>query len=726
MLILGGNWKATDRITTDLSFTRLDYDDSGWRDIPVPSHWQTCPGFERYPEKVIFRRRFAAAKPVHGRRSFIRFNGVFYFCRAWLNGVYLGEHTGAFDPFEFEITNCLRDGDNTLAVFVRCEIERDKKEKRQALGVFAIWDCKPDDIQPGGIWNSVELFETGPYRLKELRIGEFKISDDTATALVRAGICPQPGGATDDLKILYEIVPENFAGTHAESEFLLSGCADGADAAEPAFEVSIPDAQLWWPVGNGAQPLYRINARLARGGEILDSASARFGIRTVEFNDWILHVNGKKVFCRGSNYAPCDIRIADASRDDYERDADLMCGANLNMIRIHAHIEKPEFYDVCDERGIMVWQDFPLQWFYSHEVEETAVVQAGAMARHLMNHPSIAVWCCHNEPGKIPEARSARDLLDVNRLQDFIAVTIASWGPNWNKDELDPKIEKSILAVDRGRPVIRHSGVTGLHSDGTDTHLYFGWYIGTMRMLKSLASMYGRYFRFFTEYGAQAYPNLDSFKKLQNVASTGDIDWNEMERKYMLQRRIMEKFVPMRKGGGLQDYIEVSQWYQARLIKYHNEFLRSRKYDPCGGALHFMFNDCCPSVTWSVLDYWRAPKKGYEALRDSFRPLLVMCEFPKRWYPCGEALGFKIFVVNDLYQKHDGATVRWAVCDGAGNCLGEGLKTIDIPEDGISRAGRIRWNSADSPPGGYAIVLELRTADSAAPIINQYEFELRK
>lgn len=724
MLKLDGKWKATSRITTDLEFVRHDYDDSQWEDIAVPSHWQTHPTFADYPEKLIYRRRFSAAKPAPGRRAFLRFHGVFYFCRAWLNGAYLGEHTGYFDPFEFEITNSIRDVDNVLTVFVRCEIERDKNDKQQVLGVFANWDCKPDELQPGGIWNSVEIYETGAHRIKRLAIGEFKISGSEAVALVRAEIDSPPAAEKEELRLRWKITPDNFEGAGAEGEFLLP--KSDPDCAEPAFEAAIPDARLWWPWDRGGQPLYRLEARLERDGETLDQSSTRFGVRTVEMKDWLLYVNGKRLFCRGSNYAPCDIRIANVSRDDYVRDVKLMAAANLNMIRVHAHVERPEFYDVCDERGILVWQDFPLQWFYSREVEETAVKQAAAMARLLARHPSIAVWCCHNEPGKVPQARSAKDLLTENRLQDFVSTMSTMLGPNWNKDELDPKLVKAVQAVDNSRPIIPHSGVVGFRREGTDSHLYFGWYMGTMRMLKGLAALQRKSIRFVTEYGAQAYPVLENFRKLQDVGSIKELDWNELEKKYMLQRNIMEKFAPARRDGGLQDYIEVSQWYQARLIKYHNEFFRMHKYSPCCGAVHFMFNDCCPAVTWSVLDAWRAPKKGYDALRDSFRPLHVMAEFPKRWYPCGEALKLKVYVVNDLDRSHKEAAVRWAVFDSARRCMGEGLKTIDIPADGLVRGGRVRWESGDSPEGGYALVLELRTAESESPIVNQYEFELRK
>jgi len=722
-VLLDGVWKATRNISTDLGFVRGDYDDSGWTDVPVPGHWQTVEEFSDYPGKLLYRKKFRSRKPAPGRRVFLRLNGVFYFCRVWCNGKYLGEHSGYFNPFEFDITDVVGE-ENQLAVFVRCEVEKDADAKTQVLGVFAHWDCKPAAAQPGGIWNSVELLEKGPLSVEAVQVGEFEISEGDATAVVKGVVQGPPRAEHGDLKIGWEISPDNFTGAGLHGEFLL----DARDSYETAFafEIYIPDAKLWWPRGHGGQRLYRLRLGLEGGGNVLDTAAARFGVRTLEMKEFILKVNGRRVFCRGSNYAPGDLRPAAAGRALYEKDAELMAGANLNMVRVHAHVERPEFYDACDEKGIMVFQDFPLQGLYSSAVEEEAVEQAAEMAVLLGNHPCIAVWCCHNEPFKAPGENSVLDAIMTNRLQDFLKDTAGLARGNWNKDTLDPKLEETLKVCGGGRPVIRHSGVPGLVRGGTDSHLYFGWYVGTMRMLKGLPGLHRRSMRFVTEYGAQAYPNPESFRRLQNVNSLKDVDWKKLQAEHMLQKKIMDKFAPVKKDGSLEDCIEVSQWYQARLIRYFNEFLRVHKYDPCGGAVHFLFNDCCPGVTWSVVDYWRSPKKGYEALRDSFRPLLAVAEFPKRWYPCGETVSSKLSVVNDRCEAVPGAQVRWAFFDAGGKCLAEGLKVVDIAEDSAAAAGRAKWDSADAPPGGYALVVELTPPGAAEPITSQYEFELRK
>jgi beta-mannosidase len=722
-MILDGVWKATDQIFTDVEFAKPEFDDSAWADIAVPSHWQTNEKFQHYPEKMLFRTRFNSKAHAEKRRLFIRFNGVFYFCRAWLNGVYLGEHTGYFDPFEFEITSCVADGENTLTVFVRCEIERDLDRKKQALGVFANWDCKPDWIQPGGIWNSVELVETGPVSIEHINAGDFRISGDSASGLARITLRRAAAPPPFDIKLHLKIEPDNFDAAATEVEFMFSETFP--EYGERSFEFHIPNARLWWPHGNGEQPLYRLTARLTLGGDELDSASVRFGVRTIEMKDWKMYVNGRRIFCRGSNYAPGDIRIADVKRELYEKDVELMLNANLNMIRVHAHVERREFYDICDERGILLWQDFPLQWYYAREVAVPAEQQIAAMAKLLMSHPSVAVWCCHNEPFKsIPIIYKVKEFLEKDNLPRFVTGVSSTLGPkNWNRDVLDKRLRETIGRVDGSRPIVPSSGVSPLFGEGADSHLYFGWYIGQMQMLEPFCAMDRKLLRFITEYGAQAYPSQESFRRIQNVDSLKDIDWYELEKRHMLQRYRMDQYTP--ESGELNEYIEASQAYQARLIKYYNEYFRKLKYKPCSGAVHFMFNDCCPTITWSVLDYWRIPKKGYDALKESFRPLHVMSDFPKSDYKRGATITLQVYAVNDFFVSYPDAEVGWEIADASGRCFNEGLRHVNIPEDSVIRTGRVRWSSKSAPAGSYTLALTLNPGGGEQAITNNYEFELR-
>lgn len=719
---LSGKWKVSDTIATDLYFIDASYDDSGWTEIDVPGHWQENPEFSEYPEKMIYRKTFDLDEAPLKGRTFLKFGGIFYFCRVWVNGKYLGEHTGYFAPFEFDITDIVKEKGNVIAVFVRCEIERDINAKKQVLGVFANWDCKPDDIQPGGIWQDVEIIKKPDTRIEQLRVKDFEISEGTeATAVV---VLELGGVKKKDIEIEWKIKPANFEGETIAGEHVHNSFVGGTE--EIAFEVSIPHARLWWPNGHGEQNLYTLQANIKVGDEQLDVANVRFGIRTVQMKDFIMHVNDRRIFCRGSNYAPGNIRIASADRKLYEQHVAKMVEANLNMIRVHAHVEKNEFYDVCDEMGILVWQDFPLQWYYDSVMDEQAVTQIKEMVELLNSHPSVAVWCCHNEPFKTVGEVTVIDAIKGNKIQEFITGVTSLMTGNHNKDVLDERLEEAVIDSDASRPVVKHSGIIGVVRGGTDSHLYFGWYFGTMRMLKSFAAVSSRPLRFITEYGTQAYPNIETFMEMQDSETIENLDWDLLQKKFMLQKRIMDKYVPPVKNGTLNEYIEVSQWYQARVTKYYNEYFRSIKYEPCGGAVHFLFNDCCPAISWAVIDFQRREKKAYQSLKESFRPVLGMAEFPRRWYPAGESISLRLVVVNDTYNEYKDATLSWAFYDDNNKCYAEGIKSINITSDGKHAAGRARWESMGAPAGGYALVLKLSLPGERDPIVNQYEFEIRK
>ena len=112
-------------------------------------------------------------------------------------------------------------------------------------------------------------------------------------------------------------------------------------------------------------------------------------------------MNGERLFVKGANLAPTRRELGEATPDELRRDIVLAKEAGLDLVRLHAHVSRPELYDAADELGMLVWQDFPLQWGYARSIRHQATRQATAMVDLLSHHPSIAVWCGHNEPLRI-------------------------------------------------------------------------------------------------------------------------------------------------------------------------------------------------------------------------------------------------------------------------------------------------------------------------------------
>src|ERR671917_342470 len=158
-------------------------------------------------------------------------------------------------------------------------------------------------------------------------------------------------------------------------------------------------------------------------GEIEESV--RFGARSVELRDWNVYLNGERLFARGINYVPTDAYPARASKQRLRADASLVRDAGMNAVRVHAHVAEKAFYEACDELGLLVFQDFPLQWSHRRSVLGPAVAQAKEMARDLGNHPSVGVYLAHDEPFYVvpPEkwnvltlARTAAEVLSPRLL----------------------------------------------------------------------------------------------------------------------------------------------------------------------------------------------------------------------------------------------------------------------------------------------------------------------
>ncbi len=222
----------------------------------------------------------------------------------------------------------------------------------------------------------------------------------------------------------------------------------------------------------------------------------RTGLREVAMHDWKLTVNGERLFAKGANLLPTQLDLAAASPSDVAHDIVLAREAGLDLLRVHGHIARPELYDAADEHGMLLWQDFPLQWEHARTVRRQAVRQAGEAVFLLGHHPSVAVWCAHNSP-------------DGERTTGLLAFAASRQLPSWNRTVLDRGVRRAFERADDTRPVVAHSGVVPHlpQLDGTDSHLYFGWRDGDERELSAPRGASRAMMRFVSEFGAQAAPS---------------------------------------------------------------------------------------------------------------------------------------------------------------------------------------------------------------------------
>ncbi|HTX90093.1 MAG TPA: beta galactosidase jelly roll domain-containing protein [Anaerolineales bacterium] len=786
--ILSGNWLYS--IVDDPDFSRRDYDDAAWPTIRVPQNW-FLGGLDHHG--VVWYRTTFNYRPKAEFAS-LHFEGVDYFADVFLNGHPLGRHAGYFDPFQFEVSEYLRTGENRLAVRVDSPYETPGPDgwhirKRLVKGVLNHHDCRPgggwdaagQSYNTGGIWNRVYLEEHGPLTIDRVLLhadlgGKKPILNVQLTVQNRTG--------KREALIEVHCAPENFEGAAQTANFKLEL---PAGESHPSFRVPVKDIQLWQPWDRGNPNLYNITTTLKSQKESAVRTQL-FGFRSAKVEEgfrWI--VNDRPYFVRGSNYIGTQWlseslfhELASSKNhpfgggpagDFYARDVALAKQANLNMLRVHAHVVPPEFHTACDRAGVLVWQDFPLIWGHSDEPEfrKEAERQMCAMVTGLYNHPSIAAWCCHNEtPWDSP----------------WMAETVGgTFDPSHNRD-LDAKLESLARELDPGRYVHRASGAG-------DRHTYPGWYDGPWSNYRYLKGS-----PFVSEYGAQGLPAKESLQRMlpqygPDAGFSGLLefkDWIEASRKtgplekvvtdaglavyrfaenrsalkkvklalaewaarkiresgesifnktpsmeetpkeLQVAREIWEawRFHDMQfmqtfengveTGASLDDFIANSQRYQSFIIQYGTETFRRAKYSRITGILQFDFTDPWPAITWSVLDYWRTPKPAFDALRRSMQPVLPSFLLPQK-LEARKALPIVFRAINDLTDSFPSATCEWHLANEKGD-LASATFPVAIPADGVSEEVKLTLPSLS--PGRFIFTVTL-LADDAVVGENRYD-----
>jgi beta-mannosidase len=697
---LPGNLQGANQV--DLA-SRLP--DARWQDIRVPANWY-LEGFD-VSGVNWYRRQIDAPPRPASSLALLRFEGVDYFADVWLNGVYLGSHEGYFEPFAFDVSAVLRSGQrNELVVRVNSPIEHPSQwslRKRLIKGIFSHHDTRPggawstrgQERNTGGIWSDVTLQMGAGVVLDESRVRSRVAVDGRPTeATISIPTWAAPDAVARPVDAEVEFIPHNFS---AETFTVRRRLVIGPGRGEQTLTMPLPGAHLWWPADLGAPDLYRVRVTLRRGAQLLDQREIVTGLREIfldpQAQTW--HVNGQRLFLRGTNYIATQW-LSEMGEREYRRDVALMRQAHINAVRVHAHVSDRRFYRAADEAGLLVWQDFPLQWGYvdSAEFGDEAQRQVLAMVRVLDKHPSIFAWSLHNEPP-----------WDAW----WMKFKYSDYDANQNR-ALDERLERVVRQADDSRHVHKAS----LSSE----HQWQGWYSGHWTDFNKPGTQ-----PLITEFGAQALPDIQSLRRIFNE----DEIFPDTDRKLELwefhnfQKDETFKNAKVERGKNINEFIANSQAYQVRLTQLAVESLRRQKYKPVGAIFQFMFVEDWPSMNWGVLDYWRRPKAGYQALARAYQPLLPSIEWSVEQPAAGSTPEFGLWLVNDLTQPQAGLLLSWTL-----RCNGQ-LLSVDSFEADVDAdaAKRLRTITAPALPSGpCALQVTLRDRDGAMRAENQYEFSV--
>src|SRR5262249_11579648 len=244
-------------------------------------------------------------------------------------------------------------------------------------------------------------------------------------------------------EVTLALTPRNFDAPNGLELKTAYSIGSGTNARR--FVIHVDQPQLWWTWDHGKPNLYTLDVTVRAENVLSDHYSCAVGIREIEQIDWKFYLNGKRMFIRGTN-SYYHLFQSERRRRDYERDLGLMRSMNINLIRLHCHFSNPEFYDLADELGLLIWQDFLEAWYPE---DPAFALKAAALydphIRYVRNHPSVAIWATSDEES----------------LENYRVLT----------KHLEPRL----YALDpQRRPVVRS---TGRYGDG---HIYYGWYGGSI------------------------------------------------------------------------------------------------------------------------------------------------------------------------------------------------------------------------------------------------------
>lgn len=707
---LSGTWRAA--IADEelrRTFAEPDVDDGGWETIEVPSHWRSHPAFHDTDGPLLYRTRFDSPQPGDPeRRWWLVLDGLFYQGDVWFDGAYLGDVEGYFFPHALEITEPLAArSEHLLAVEVSCAPQPDRTDRRNLTGTFQHSSYVDTSWNPGGLWRPVRLESSGAVRIKAIRVLCQEANAERALVTVRATL--------DTVEPRKVQVRTTVAGVeHLVSHPLAAG------ENQVAWTVAVPEPELWWPRALGDQPLHDVDVEVLLDGERSDHQRRRIGFRQLALRNWICSVNGERLFLKGANQGPLRQELGEVDPARLASDVRLATDAGLDLLRIHGHVSRPELYDAADEAGLLLWQDLPLHWGYGRGVRKQAVQQARAAVDLLGHHPSVAIWCGHNEPSPLHDEPSPANVIpsQINRrrarpgLRRFAGQEL----PTWNRTVLDRSVKRALEKADPSRPVIAHSGVWPHppQLDGTASHLYFGWYHGELTDLEALAARLPRMVRFVSEFGAQAVPNEAKFCEPDRWPN---LDWEHLQRHHCLQKEVFDRVVPPADYPSFEAWQHATQQYQALLIKHHVETLRRLKYRPTGGFAVFSFADATAAISWSVLDHERSPKAGYEALVAACQPVVVVADPLPPTVLAGDHVSVDVHVVSDRRSPIEAglvtAQLTWPGGEHAWRWAGE------IPADRCILVGTVTCAIPDGTPAG-AVELELRVTADGVDVGNRY------
>ncbi len=570
--------------------------------------------------KINFNRpeNFEKELPV-----FLLFGGIDTIADIYLNNSLLGRSDNMFLKYEFEVTSLLKDSDNQVEVRFYSPLKYAREEEakygklpvalnservyiRKAQYSFG-WDWGPS-FPTMGIWKPVYLLQRNISFIKHFSFSVKELTPRKANVMIRVNI---GGRFSKKMKIKSSLT---FEDQKLENEIILSG------KKEEEIRMEVNNPKLWWPNGEGEQNLYNLEVFLLDGeNNVIDNQTKKVGIKTVrleliekEASTFKLKINDKLVFAKGVNWIPADSFLPRISNEKYRALLQLAESANMNIVRVWGGgiYENDMFYQLCDELGLMVWQDFmfacaayPEQKEFLENVKE----EVRQNVQRLQHHPSIVLWCGNNENEWIwyQNTNSSYKKMPGYKIYHNIIPKILE-----EEDGDRPYWPSTPFSFDED-PNSYTSG------NRHEWKIWSRWI--DYSEVKNDQSL------FVTEFGFQGPANkktLEKFLSKEKRYSQNKIfefhnkQFEGPERIF----RFLSAHLPVKTEW--DDYIYLAQLNQALALKTCLEHWRFN-YPVTNGSIIWQLNDCWPVASWSLVDSELIPKISYYFVKNIFNRQII-------------------------------------------------------------------------------------------------------
>lgn len=666
--------------------------------------------------------------PDSGERHELVFEGLDTFATVYVNGLEVGKTSNMFTTYTFDVTRIVHSGKNAIAVkFDPLSLHnRDKelfqwssytKERpwiRKAAMNFG-WDWGPRLVTVG-IWGKVRIERRKTAKLDGVFARTLRADAESADVRVDVDVKAYKRGAAAAVDVALK---DRDGAVVANAVATVAG-------GKVSVDLRVVAPRLWWTHDLGEPYLYELDVVLRAEGKEVDRQTHAFGIRTIELqlkdeqgrNSFTFVLNGVKLFAKGANWIPADNFIGAIPNERYRDLIDLAVEGRMNMLRVWAGgiYEKDAFYDECDRRGVLVWQDFAfanaLFPDFNRDFMDSVREEVACNVKRLRNRASLALWCGNNEIDWLYDMKTAGG-----------DITCPFYGESIYH-ELIPDV---LAELDDSRaywpssPYGRANGMDDNDPDVGDRHNWQVWHgsvyprkFGEAPILDY--SIQGVTFKnykkdfalFSSEFGIHGSANRYTLEK---HIPKGQFYWGSAEMAYRNKDTNHQKGILLMEGftgipRDIEEYMNFSMLTQAEGLKYGIEHYRRNK-PRTSGALVWQLNDSWPGTSWSMIDYELLPKAAYFYGKKFFHPVLLSVD-----HDPGEPL--HVWAVNDTLEPLVGA-VKLAVTDFAGNAVFETEFEANVPANGAVRLGTLSERDVLNGRAAEDVVVVLTAQGFEAP-----------